>query len=109
VDLPGSDQMGLGRMFFESLDWRRLVPRPGLCDYVDGAVDGLRPQAAAIPGGPTLVYAQRPLPLRVPAGFGSARFFDPVGGGYTRPSADGGCVAPPRGWDHDWVLLLDRN
>ena len=75
------------------------------------------PQSAGIEGRVRLTYLLRPTPIVVkglePGAQYSAQYFDPVTGRTTRigevqPDSDGTWkCGPPRGGDHDWLLILE--
>ncbi len=83
-----------------------------------GALDSvIGPQCAGIRNGVRLVYMLRPAPVVVrglkPGRSYGAKVFDPVTGNTTalgtiRADAAGAWrCPPPKGWDHDWVLILE--
>jgi hypothetical protein len=120
--LPGSEQMGFGRKFFESLPWTELTPMPDSVAWAEPAADDAKedalfaPQACGIGDRLRVAYVIAPRNivhrnLRISAGY-RLTYFDPVKGertphGALTADARGVIrVVPPKG-DLDWVSLLD--
>ena len=116
--LPGSEQVGLGKKFLESLPWTQLKPMPESAAWTDGAKNPLLgPQACGIGDDLRLVYALDPRPLIVSSLRSSSTYnvsrFDPVTGTRTpeseaKTTATGSAEFEPPSPGHDWVLLLER-
>jgi len=120
IDLPGADQLGHLRRFYESLDWTALRPdsecfatenpfnaslyRPNVtADQQRRTIVAFFPEAYRRGGGRALMRGLATEPYRV-------EWFDPRTGGFRliddRAQADGGIlVVPDKPDDGDWVLL----
>jgi hypothetical protein len=105
----------LAKRLLERFDWSRFEPEPELAELADGADLGSTyevPYAAGIPGVVAVVYVPVPRSVNL-RGIASgvpydASAFDPASG-ETVPlgkAAGGDLVSPPKGWGHDWVLVL---
>jgi hypothetical protein len=119
--LPGSEQMGIGKRFFESLPWTRLAPMHEDVAWADAPVDVkedtlFAPQMCGQGENLRAVYVLRPQPIIVgklkPLSTYRVTYFDPVSGKRTpiAPITSGAkgqfrCAAPGHG--HDWVLLVE--
>jgi hypothetical protein len=119
--LPGSEQMGIGKGFFESLPWTRLTPMPQDVAWADAPADAkesplFAPQMCGQGESLRAVYVLTPQPIVVsklkPQSAYRVTYFDPVSGKRTpiariTSSAKGQwrCDAPQHG--HDWVLLAE--
>jgi hypothetical protein len=119
--LPGSEQMGIGKRFFESLPWTRLTPMHEDVAWADVPADVKNdpffvPQMCGQGENLRAVYVRRPQPIVVnklkPQSTYRVTYFDPVSGKRTtiEPITSGAkgqfrCNAP--GHVHDWVLLLE--
>jgi len=117
-----SDLRGWTDVSFDDSNWPRAMIVGALGDAPWGRVgeadSGIGPQAAGIPGGVRIIYMLRPsiivVRALVPQAVYAVKLFDPVSGRFSslpeiRADSAGDCkCAPPIGWDHDWVLVLDR-
>jgi len=120
--LPGSEQMGFGRRFFESLPWTELTPMPPSVAWGEPAPGGAKedplfaPQGCGIADRIRVAYVIAPRSIVLRNLRAAARYrltcFDPVKGertphGEVGADAQGALrVDPPKG-DHDWVCLLE--
>ena len=118
MKLPGSEQMGIAKRLFEKYQWWDFEPHPDWASYQTNSENPtLGPQCAGIPMDVRLHYMQRPLPVTLQSlGIESrytAKLFDPVTGQITKlpnlkADTNGRApCAPPAGYDHDWVLILE--
>lgn len=114
MHLPGSSQVALGKRFLLRLDWTHLVPVPGGAAYADAGIAGVAPQSASVGDSVRLTYVLQPVPITV-SGLRAHEYrvsvFDPVTGksrpiGVVRPEGGAVRLAPPKKYDHDWVLVL---
>jgi hypothetical protein len=119
--LPGSQQMGIGKRFFESLPWTRLTPMPQHVAWADTPADAkenplFAPQMCGQGESLRAIYVLAPRPIVVsklkPQSAYRITYFDPVTGERTptAPITSGAegqwrCDAPDHG--HDWVLLVE--
>ncbi len=118
--LPGSEQMGIGKRFFESLPWTRLTPLPDAVVWADGPPARenplFAPQACGLGDELRAVYVPAARPIIVhqltPRAAYRVTYFDPVTGNRSPPAPvaagpDGRwrCDAPAHG--HDWVVLIE--
>jgi Protein of unknown function (DUF4038)/Domain of unknown function (DUF5060) len=114
MNLPGSQQMSIGKRFFESLPWTKLAPMPDDIAPHD-APNGLPPQMCGIADELRIVYALEPHAVSIRNLRASSTYrityFDPVKGDRTPPvsantDANGELrLAPPK-FDHDWTCLV---
>jgi hypothetical protein len=122
--LPGSQQVGFGKMLLEQFAWQDFTPHPEWAAFapsspsMDAGNDAANgPQSAGIPGVVRVIYVPRAAPIEVRRlGWRAAyraRWFDPVAG-VTTPLGEIRCdenglwnCAPPAGLAHDWVLILE--
>ena len=119
--LPGSEQMGFGRKFFESLPWTELIPLPQSVAWAeppspDAKEDPLfAPQACGIADRLRVVYviAARPIVARNLRAATQYRttYFDPVKGERivrdpVTADAKGEVRLEPLKPEQDWVALL---
>jgi hypothetical protein len=124
MDLPGSDQVALGKKLFERYDWQAFVPHPEWAAYAaDPTADAAAKPAAYGPYATgseqvRLVYVPERRAVTVSGLAGAARriarVFDPVSGVTT----DLGAIAVSAGaWTapaplkveaDDWVLIIER-
>jgi hypothetical protein len=117
--LPGSQQVGFGKRFFEQFAWQDFRPHPQWASFVQGhAGDALGPQVAGIPGVVRIIYAPEAhsveaRELGVQTHY-SAEYFDVVTGvtnsiGEIASDTNGVWICPPpKGTDHDWVVVLKQ-
>lgn len=118
--LPGSDQMGIGKRFFQSLPWTQLTPMPGTAVWADtpAAKDHPlhAPQACGRGDGLRAIYVPAPRPIVVtklkPRSAYRVTHFDPVTGGRTPAApviadAAGRWRCDPPAHGHDWVVLVE--
>jgi hypothetical protein len=123
MNFPGSTQMAIGKRFFESLPWTKLVPLPASVVWADisGKIGGddplLAPQACGIGDELRVVYVLNPRPVVV-RGLRArcvyrATHLDPVTGvrhmtGPITADQKGTARIDPPAHDHDWVVLLEE-
>jgi hypothetical protein len=112
--MPGSEEMGFLRHFYESLDWSSLEPRPGAAGTSDDA-----PVVLARSNQRFVVYFQTThgenATLRgcLPDGRYHGYWFDPRIGtwrpyrGLLQADATGALVLPKRPTTDDWLFVLD--
>jgi hypothetical protein len=117
MHLPGSEQVGFGKRFFEQFAWQDFRPHPEWVRFLDGKNDDVQgPQATGIPGKVQIFYAPKPEPIEMKdldmlADY-SMEYFDVVTGMTTPPvtiqsDTNGNWTcSPPGGIDHDWVVVL---
>lgn len=121
MNLPGSQQMGFGKKFFESLPWTQLVPMPEDAAWQEapsGNLDPFSPQMCGISDRLRVVYALEPRgisvrKLRADSTY-QVTFFDPVTGGRLSPQsiktdASGALRIDAPKVDHDWVCLVEAS
>jgi hypothetical protein len=120
VDLPGADQVGHMRRFYEAIDWTALRPEPALfhsCDWVNAtayppnvSADAQRRTIVAY-FGETYRNGQGPAYLAgLPHAAFRLRWFDPRRGEFLSVNGlaegtDGRIALPDKPDDADWVLL----
>jgi hypothetical protein len=121
--LPGSEQVALGKKFFESLPWTQLAPIGGAAAWADEPANApqqkkqLAPQSCGIGDELLVIYGLEPAAIAVshlrPKATYRITLFDPVTGKQTSENdiaaGDNGTTAltAPR-LDHDYVWLLER-
>ena len=123
LERPGAAQMRHLRKCYESVEWWKLAPRPGVVDLQGQASDATRPLAKSEGDNVHLVWfpkgsgakAAASLSLANPTGSGAytAAWFNPRDGQETRlptslAAAAGKCPLPERPDEEDWVLILRR-
>lgn len=118
MNLPGSQQMGFGKKFFESLPWTQLVPMPEDAAWQEapsGNLDPFSPQMCGISDRLRVVYALEPRGISVrklrPNSDYQVTLFDPVSGERSSPQAmktdaNGALRIDALKVDHDWVCLV---
>jgi hypothetical protein len=123
MKLPGSEQLALGKKFFESLPWTKLAPIDGAAAWLDqpasspGAKRPLEPQTCGIGDELLVIYGLEPRAVAVrrlrPTATYHVTLFDPMTG--ERQSANdaaadgkGHCTLTAPRLDHDFVWLLVR-
>jgi len=126
MHLPGSQQVGFGKKFFEQFEWQNFQPHPEWVRWAaaagktsDPAADVLGPQAAGIAGAVSVVYVPRNDGIEIrelgPRVLYAVKYFDPVTGATTpigniRGDDNGAWnCPPPAGVNHDWVVVLKRS
>ncbi|MCR4414032.1 MAG: DUF4038 domain-containing protein [Thermoguttaceae bacterium] len=120
--LPGSQQVALGKRFFEQYPWHRFTPHPEWATYAEPPSPGeegkfVGPQATGIADQVRVVYVpdRRPVVVRHldSKAVYAASHFNPVTGqraavGRVRADAAGTWTCgPPAGAEDDWVLVLE--
>lgn len=113
IDLPGAEQMGMMRRFFEGHRWWDLEPISAAGSVVLGRK---RPLAAATQDDTCIVayysaQARKPLELEGRSGVWQASWFDPRGGAVQEAGTiecEGSLVLPRRPTLDDWVLVLEK-
>ena len=116
--LPGSEQVGLAGKLLRQFPFEQFEPHMDWAQWSKHTGDRfLVPYAAGIPGSVRIIYVPTPDAIVVNQLDRNARYsarqFDPVSGktddlGFAEPDKAGTWpAAPPRGWNHDWVLILD--
>jgi hypothetical protein len=122
MHLPGSQQMGYGKKFFESLRWTRLMPMAAEVEWADRPSDPkedplFAPQLCGIADQLRVIYAIAPRAVMVRGLRASARYaatyFDPVTGlrsaaPLLTADANGGARVEPPPQGHDWVVTLKK-
>jgi Protein of unknown function (DUF4038)/Domain of unknown function (DUF5060) len=113
MNLPGSQQMSIGKKFFETLPWTELVPMPDEIAPHD-VPNSLPPQMCGIADSLRVVYSLEPHPVSIRKLRASCPYrliyIDPVTGDRSPPvtattDAKGDLrIAPPKS-DHDWICL----
>jgi hypothetical protein len=133
MDLPGSAQVGYGKLLFEKYDWQAFQPQPAWAEYLHEMASSnpdsnYGPYATGIPQKVRIIYVPAPRSVRViglePTIAYRAAAFDPQ----TGESTELGAVTPDRqaAWTvsrkssddepqkveikaaDDWVLILER-
>jgi hypothetical protein len=115
--LPGSQQVGFGKRFFEQFAWQDFRPHPQWAAFLQGHEgDAKGPQATGIPDVVRVIYVPQAKPVEVRQLGGPthylAQYFDVVTGvttavGDVASDTNGVWVcAPTPGIDHDWVVVL---
>lgn len=119
MNLPGSQQMGFAKKFFESVPWTQLVPMPESVVWQDGnakALDPFSPQMCGITDRLRIVYALEPRGVAVQKLNASSEYqvaiFDPVSGERSPPKSmktdlNGELRVDSPKVDHDWVCLVE--
>jgi hypothetical protein len=117
MHLPGSEELAFGKRLLERFRWEQFTPHPDWATYAEPG-DPIPPQCAGIVHGVRFVYTLRPKPVIVNSLGANSRWkaslFDPVKGATTDlgsiiADAEGDWQCdPPVGWDHDWVLVVER-
>ncbi len=111
---------GWNQVDFNPLGWRAAVAMGPLGMLPWGDIDaggyGVAPQAAGNPD-VRILFMLEPKAITLhgldSAKVWRAKLFDPESGktvslGSVKPDGSGnGSVSPPKGWDHDWVLVLE--
>ncbi|HEX3718542.1 MAG TPA: DUF4038 domain-containing protein [Verrucomicrobiae bacterium] len=115
--LPGSQQVGFGKRFFEQFAWEDFCPHPEWVRYLNGQNDDVfGPQATGIPGVTRVFYTPKVESIKISGlerlGTYLAEYFDVTSGattemGEVRSDAEGNWdCSPPAGVDHDWVVVI---
>jgi len=118
MHLPGSAQVGLAKKLLESLHFEKFAPHAEWARLSTPSTDKwLVPYAAGIPNRLRVIYVPTGDAITVRGLEPGVRYaitrFDPVTGkceklGIAQGDAEGTWpVAPPQGWDHDWVVVLE--
>lgn len=125
MHLPGSRQVGLAKSFLEEFPWQRFEPHPEWAVSQPDATPGVppddvsrSPQATGIPGRVRIIYVPQNEAITVrgleAAVVYRASYFDPVTGQKTvlgdidADNHGGWNCPPPKGNDHDWVVVLEK-
>jgi hypothetical protein len=120
MNLPGSQQMSIGRKFFEGISWPGLVPMPDDISWKDEstlpALDPLLPQMCGTKDKLRVVYALEPRGIRIKALRSATSYrltvLDPVTGERQPPKlrttdSSGALEIDPPSFAHDWVCLVE--
>ena len=117
MHLPGSQQVGFGKRFFEQFAWQDFHPHPEWARFVDGkSGEASGPQATGIPGVVEVFTCRKSDAIEI-SGLKVVKdywmeYFNVVNGTTTPPSkiqssGDGNWICPPPPEiDHDWVVVL---
>ncbi len=121
--LPGSEQVALGKKFFESLPWTTLAPIDGAAAWLDEPANAppqmkpLAPQTCGIGDGLLVIYGLKPQGIAVsrlrPNAVYLVTLFDPVTGKRAKEhdvvaDANGAFSLAAPQLNHDFVWLLER-
>ncbi|HEY2146522.1 MAG TPA: DUF4038 domain-containing protein, partial [Pirellulales bacterium] len=121
--LLGSEQVALGKKFFESLPWTKLAPIDGAAAWLDEPANAppqmkpVAPQTCGIGDGLLVIYGLKPQGIAVsrlrPNAVYHVTLFDPVTGKRTKEhdvaaDANGSFSLATPHLDHDFVWLLER-
>ncbi|HEV2273222.1 MAG TPA: DUF4038 domain-containing protein, partial [Acidobacteriaceae bacterium] len=117
AQLPGSEQLGIGKKLLMRYSWWKLVPRPDMVEPRWSKEDYWQPFAAEIPGEAVLVYApsfgKKPVVSKLQPGTYKAFFFNPSDG----TEAPIGDITPDQSgrWNgaevpifQDWLIVLEQ-
>lgn len=114
MQLPGSQQVALGKRLLERYPWYRFQPHPEWVETADAGLSG--PQACGLADGVRIVYSPNPNPLTVlqlgPRAVYTASYLDPASGTetplgtITADEAGRWSCTPPPGAQEDWLLIL---
>jgi hypothetical protein len=115
--LPGSEQVAIGKKFFESFPWTKLEPKPNAVRW-SGQASAIPPQACGTGNSLLIIYEIDPLGVEVhglaPNSKYRSTIFDPVTGNRSAATeivADARGIArvtPPAQGHQDLVLVLEK-
>jgi hypothetical protein len=117
AQLPGSEQLGLGKKLLSRYSWWKLIPRPEIVTPHWSKDDYWQPFAAEIPGEAILVFCpsftKKPVFSQLQRTSYKALFFNPSDGtevpiGDVTPDETGGWTGAEFPIFRDWVIVLDH-